>query len=248
MREIIFDTETTGLSADDGDRIIELGAVEMIDRRLTGRTLHLLIHPGDRPIHPDAERIHGIGLDRLAGKPRFEAVADEIAAFFDDADLVAHNATFDQKFVDAELARLSRPPLDPARIVDTLMMARRRFPGSPASLDALCRRFDISLARRTFHSALLDCELLAEVYIELTGGRQTGLDLGTDRDAAAVHGRTARTASSGTARQQPRPTPLPSRLTETERAAHDAFVARMGPDALWRRYGVAPPPEGDGTN
>ena len=245
MREIIFDTETTGLKADEGDRIIEIGAVEMIDRRLTGRTLHHLIHPADRAIHPDAERIHGISLDSLAGKPRFEALADEIADFFGDAPLVAHNASFDIGFLDAELARMGTPAIDPDRIIDTLPMARRRFPGSPANLDALCRRFDISLSRRTYHSALLDAELLAEVYVELTGGRQAGLAF--EAEPAAKSSRPFTGAATAAPRAvKARPRPLLPRLDDAQRDAHRAFVATLGDKALWHRYGVGAP-SGDGA-
>ena len=176
MREIIFDTETTGIDF-AADRVIEIGGVEMYDRIPTGRTFHMLIHPEDREIHPEALAVHGIGMDKLEGKPFFRDVCDEFLEFFTDAKLVAHNANFDVRMINAELSRIQRDPLPPHMIVDTLELAKRRHPMGPNSLDALCKRYGIDLSRRTYHSALLDSELLLDVYLELTGGRQTSLSL-----------------------------------------------------------------------
>ena len=225
MREIVFDTETTGLDA-SADRIIEIGGVEVEDFVPTGRTLHFYINPGDRPVHPDAEKVHGISDAMLADKPRFEAVVDEILAFFGDARWVAHNAPFDMGFVNAELARLDRPPIPSARVRDTLSMARQKFTGANNTLDGLCKRFGVDNSGREKHGALLDSELVAEVYIELTGGRQTSLGL----DASGAAG------GAGAAHPGPRPTPLPPRVTAQGRAAHAArWREVLGTTALWSR-------------
>ncbi len=219
-RSVLFDTETTGLDPATGDRVIEVAALELVNDLPTGKHYHTLIHP-DRDIPEDAVRVHGITLARLAEAPRFAAIADALLAFFGDGRLVAHNAPFDFAFLDAELARLGRPPLDRGRMVDTLALAKARFPGLPNSLDALCRRFAIDLSERTSHNALLDCRLLAEVYIELTGGRQRGLSLATATAAAPA------VAYSATPR-----TPRPIVPSAAERAAHADFVARLK-DPLW---------------
>lgn len=221
-RSILFDTETTGLDPLKGDRIIEIAALALDNDLPTGETFHRLIHP-QRDVPEDSTRIHGITLDKLRDAPRFEEIVDDLLEFLGDGPMVAHNAAFDFGFLDAELARASRPALDRTRMVDTLAIAKKRFPGMPNSLDALCRRFAIDLSERTTHNALLDCKLLAEVYIELTGGRQRGLSLATDSQAAMQI--TAYTAE-GTR------TPRPLIPTETELAAHAAFVAKLkGP--LW---------------
>lgn len=219
-RSVLFDTETTGLDPATGDRVIEVAALELVNDLPTGRHYHTLIHP-DRDIPEDAVRIHGITLARLAGAPRFAAIADALLEFFGDGRLVAHNAPFDFGFLDAELARLGRPPLERARMVDTLALAKARFPGLPNSLDALCRRFAIDLSERTSHNALLDCRLLAQVYVELTGGRQRGLSL----VAASVAAPAVAYAAA------PR-TPRPIVPGAAELAAHAAFVARLK-DPLW---------------
>jgi DNA polymerase-3 subunit epsilon len=216
-RSVLFDTETTGLDPASGHRVIEIAALELVNDLPTGRHFHALVHP-DRDIPEDAARIHGITLDKLAGKPRFGAVAGTLLAFFGEGRLVAHNAPFDFGFVNAELRLLGLPPLDPARMVDTLALAKARFPGLPNSLDALCRRFAIDLSERTSHNALLDCRLLAEVYVELTGGRQRGLSLAVAAQAALP---VAAYASAG-----PR-TPRPIVPTAAELAAHAGFVARL---------------------
>jgi DNA polymerase-3 subunit epsilon len=216
-RSVLFDTETTGLDPAKGDRVIEVAALELVNDLPTGRHFHALLQP-DRDIPEDAIRVHGITPDRLVGKPRFPEIADALLGFFADGKLVAHNAPFDFAFVSAELRRAGRPPLDGARMVDTLALAKARFPGLPNSLDALCRRFGIDLSERTSHNALLDCRLLAEVYVELTGGRQRGLSLAA---AAQESLPVAAYAAAG-----PR-TPRQIAPSEAERAAHAAFVARL---------------------
>ena len=224
MRAVLFDTETTGLDPLKGDRVIEVAALELFNDLPTGETFHCLIHP-DRDIPPEATRVHGMTLEDLANAPRFAAIADDMLAFFGDAPLVAHNAAFDFGFLNAELARIKRPSLAPSRMIDTLAMAKTRFPGMPNSLDALCRRFSIDLSARTTHNALLDCKLLAEVYIELTGGRQRGLSLADD-----------------SSKQSAMPTvhyaPLGARTSRhivpaaDELAAHAAFVGKLK-DPVW---------------
>jgi DNA polymerase-3 subunit epsilon len=227
MREIVLDTETTGLDPDTGDRIVEIGALELVQHVPTGRTFHVYLNP-QRPMPREAFEVHGLGDDFLRDKPVFAAIATEFLAFIGEARLVIHNASFDMKFLNAELARHGYPALSFARVVDTLAMARTRFPGAPASLDALCRRFGIDNSTRTLHGALLDSEILAEVYLELVGGRQPGLALSTTRQTASG-------GSRGAALPR-RPAALPTRLTEEESAAHAAFVAAMGEAALWRRF------------
>jgi DNA polymerase-3 subunit epsilon len=215
-RSVLFDTETTGLDPLLGDRMIEFAAIELINDLPTERFLHRLIHP-ERDIPPEASRVHGMTLADLEGKPRFAEVADDILAFIGDDPLVAHNAPFDFGFLDAEFARIGKPKLDRGRMIDTLVLAKQRFPGMPNSLDALCRRFEIDLSARTTHNALLDCKLLAEVYVELTGGRQRGLELAEEGGAAPVAVYTA----SGTRTKRPI---VPS---ADDLARHAAFVAKL---------------------
>jgi DNA polymerase-3 subunit epsilon len=215
-RSVLFDTETTGLEPLAGDRVIEVAALELVNDLPTGRHFHKLIDP-ERDIPEEATRVHGFSRAHLLGKPLFAAVVDELLAFFGDDPLVAHNAPFDFGFLNAELARLRRPSLHPGRMVDTLALAKARFPGMPNSLDALCRRFDIDLSERTTHNALLDCRLLAEVYVELTGGRQRGFSL----DAA-----TAVLPLVSYERLGPR-TPRAVVPTAAELAAHAALLARL---------------------
>jgi len=193
MREIIFDTETTGLSPDEGHRMVELGCVEVDHRMPTGRVLHLYFNP-ERDMPMEAFEVHGLSGQFLSNKPLFADHADEITEFFGDAPLVAHNAQFDVGFLNAELQRVNKPLLDPARAIDTAAMARKKFPGSPVSLDALCRRFQIDLAARDKHGALLDSELLAKVYLELCGGREPGLGLAADDEASSIFGDVERQA------------------------------------------------------
>lgn len=230
MREIVFDTETTGLDFRD-DRIIEIGGTELFNRFPTGRVFHAYLNPQGRKVHPDAQAVHGISDADLVGKPSFPEVAEEFVAFIDGAKLVAHNASFDIAFVNAELARIGRPAVDPDLVVDTLAIARRKHPMGPNSLDALCKRYGIDNSHRTKHGALLDAELLAEVYLELTGGRQAALVLET-----TVVSVTTATTLEGTPIVARRPEPLPPRLTEAERAAHAALVASLGEKALWRKW------------
>ena len=181
LREIIFDTETTGLDPRE-DRIIELGGIELVDHFPTGRTIHLYINADGKKVHPDALAVHGITDEQLADKPKFREVAEQILEFFGDGQWIAHNATFDMGFINTELARLDMPPIQPAKVTDTLALARRKHPMGPNSLDALCRRYGIDNSHRLRHGALLDSELLAEVYIELIGGKQTALGFGGTND------------------------------------------------------------------
>lgn len=222
-RAILFDTETTGLDPATGDRIIEIAALELRSDLPTGRRFHVLLDP-ERDVPEEASRVHGFTRADLIGKPRFAEICDEFLSFIGDDPLIAHNAPFDFGFVSAELARLALPPLDPARMVDTLVLAKQRFPGMPNSLDALCRRFAIDLSERTSHNALLDCRLLAEVYVELTGGRQRGLLL----TAAAGMGR------RGAWQVAPDRVPRLIMPEPAELAAHAAFVARLK-DPVWLR-------------
>ncbi|QRY67126.1 DNA polymerase III subunit epsilon [Ensifer sp. PDNC004] len=230
MREIIFDTETTGLDNRE-DRVIEIGGVELENQFPTGRTLHIFVNPGSRKVHPDALAIHGITDEFLKDKPPFADVVEEILAFFGDARWVAHNATFDIGFINAEFARLGMPPIAIERVTDTLALARRKHPMGPNSLDALCRRYGIDNSHRAKHGALLDSELLAEVYIEMIGGRQAALGLVSSKssdqaieldDAPILIGQ--------------RPRPLPNRLSEADLAAHAALIAKIGSKAIWTKY------------
>ncbi|HEY2444755.1 MAG TPA: DNA polymerase III subunit epsilon [Rhizomicrobium sp.] len=225
MREIVVDTETTGLDPSDGHRIIEIGCVELVDHLPTGATFQRYLNP-ERLIPPDAQRVHGITDEFLAGKPFFASIAEEMLAFFGEAPLVMHNAAFDLKFVNAELRRASRPPIDFGRTIDTIEIAKSRIPGARYSLDELCKRFGIDLSARTRHGALLDAELTARVYLELVGGRQARLRL-APRDAE----QTSHEAQSG-ARQ--RAEALPPRLSAGEAEAHAEFVCReLGSNPVW---------------
>lgn len=230
MREIIFDTETTGLDMRD-DRIIELGGVEIVNRFPTGRTFHKFINPQGRAVHAEAQAVHGISAADLVGKPTFQEIAEEWLAFTDGAKLVAHNANFDIGFLNLEFGRLGHPAIDPGLVVDTLALARRKHPMGPNSLDALCRRYGIDNGHRTKHGALLDSELLAEVYIELIGGKQAALIL----DSVAVHMNGAGEVADIDITIAARPIALPPRLTEADRAAHAALVGSLGENALWLR-------------
>jgi DNA polymerase-3 subunit epsilon len=227
MREIIFDTETTGLDPIE-DRVIEIGGIELDNRFPTGRSFHVYINAQGRAVHPDAQAVHGISDADLVGKPTFPQIVDEFVAFIDGARLVAHNAGFDMGFVNAEFARLGLPPVMPERVVDTLALARRKHPMGPNSLDALCRRYGVDNSRRTKHGALLDSELLAEVYIELIGGKQAALVL----DAIEIE-RVDETAEIFETVIRQRPRPLPQRLTPAEREAHQRLVAQIGDKAIW---------------
>lgn len=231
MREIVFDTETTGLARLD-DRIIEIGGVEMVNRFLTGRTFHVYINPQGKEVHPDALAVHGISNEQLLDKPVFADIVDDFLEFFDGAKLVAHNAMFDLGFINAELERLKREPISTDRIVDTLALARRRNPMGPNTLDALCRRYGIDNSHRTLHGALLDSEILAEVYIELIGGKQTALGLSSDSNQSS----SVQSDGSVKVELSKRAAPLPPRISDTEKAAHDALVAKMGDKAIWKKY------------
>ncbi len=230
LREIVLDTETTGTDAAQGDRVIEIGCVELLNHIPTGRTYHAYINP-QRPVSEGAFRVHGLSDAFLADKPVFAAIADAFAEFVEGARLVIHNAAFDVGFLNAEFARVGRPPIDPDLVVDTLVMARRKHPGAPNNLDALCNRYGIDNSKRTKHGALLDSEILAEVYIELLGGRQTDLGLTVMSPAAS-----ARSGGASAARAAPRERPTGTRLTDAEREAHAAFVAKLGEKAIWRGY------------
>jgi DNA polymerase-3 subunit epsilon len=220
-RTVLFDTETTGLEWVQGHRVIEVAALELINDLPTGQHFHAVIDP-ERDIPEDASRIHGLTASHVAGKPRFAMLADKLLEFFGDGKLIAHNAPFDFGFLNAELARIDLQPLPSERMIDTLALAKMRFPGMPNSLDALCRRFAIDLSSRTKHNALLDCRLLAEVYVELTGGRQRGLLLATAKAPAAV----AVYAHTG-----PR-SPKPIMPSEAELVAHAALLGKLK-DPMW---------------
>jgi DNA polymerase-3 subunit epsilon len=226
MREIVLDTETTGLEPAEGHRIVEIGAVELVNHMPTGRTFHQYINPL-RPMPKEAFEVHGLGDDFLRDKPVFKAVGQALLDFIEDSRLVIHNAAFDMKFLNAELGWAGLPTLAAERALDTLLIARKRFPGSPASLDALCRRFGVDNSSRERHGALLDSEILAEVYLELVGGRQPDLVL------AGQAGAKPGMVTVPDWRPRPRPQPLPPRLTQSEGSAHAAFVAALGEGAVW---------------
>ncbi len=226
MREVILDTETTGLDPAQGHRVVEIGAIELLNHVPTGRSYHAYLNP-EREMPKDAEAIHGLSTAFLADKPAFAAVAVELLAFLADSVLVIHNAGFDMGFLNSELARAGHPPLAGERVVDTLLLARRKHPMGPNNLDALCKRYNVDNSKRAKHGALLDAELLAEVYLELIGGRQTSLALVSDRgerpalDVAAIG-------------LSVRPRALPPRLTEEERQAHERLIAGLGARSLWK--------------
>lgn len=225
-REIVLDTETTGLSPRDGHRIVEIGAVELINHMPTNQTFHVYLDP-QRDMPKEAEAVHGLSIAFLKGKPLFGDKADEFLNFVADSTLVIHNASFDMTFINAELTACGKATIAMTQVVDTLAIAKQKFPMASNSLDALCKRFGIDLSRRTKHGALLDSELLADVYLELIGGRQTALGLATS-------GQTKR-QSFATPLQtvKARPAPLPTRLSQEERAAHAALVRILGNKGLW---------------
>ncbi|MER5172085.1 DNA polymerase III subunit epsilon [Thioclava sp. GXIMD2076] len=228
MREIVLDTETTGFEPNEGHRIVEIGAVELFNHMPTGKTYHQYINP-ERDMPTEAFQVHGLGEEFLSDKPKFIEIAQDFLDFIGpDSKLVIHNAKFDMRFLNAELGWVKKPLIADDRAVDTLAMARRKFPGSPATLDALCRRFSIDNSSRTLHGALLDSEILAEVYLELIGGRQPGFGLNLEQG-----GQTS--GPSEIWRPSPRPHVLPSRLTDEEAAAHAAFIAKLGENAIWKR-------------
>ena len=228
LREIVLDTETTGLDPANGDRLIEIGCVEIVNRIPTGREFHRYLNP-ERDMDCDAVEVHGLTKEFLQDKPLFKDVADEFLKFIGDAPLVAHNATFDLAFLNAELARVAKPPLRADRMVDTLALARRRHPAGPNGLDALCKRYGIDDSERIKHGALMDSLLLAGVYVELLGERQATLGLGGQGGAET-------SIQLNIAPARPRPEPLPSRLVEEAEARHREFVKTLGPKALWLRF------------
>jgi DNA polymerase-3 subunit epsilon len=228
LREIVLDTETTGLDPFDGHRVVEIGCIELINRIPTGRSWHCHLNP-ERDVPYQAFEVHGLSTEFLRDKPRFSDLANDMLGFIEGAMLVMHNAAFDFGFLNAELDRSGRSLLRWDRVVDTLALARRRHPGAPCSLDALCKRYGIDLSEREKHGALLDCRLLASVYVELVGGHQARLEFAVNGAQAALLG-----ARQETMRARPRP--LEPRLTAAEIEAHRAFVATLGADALWLRY------------
>jgi len=235
MREIVLDTETTGLDPLRGDRLVEVGCVEIFNRMPTGQTFHRYINP-ERDMPAEAFAVHGLSTEFLADKPLFAHVVDDFLAFIGDAPLVIHNASFDIGFINAELARLSRGAIGRDRLVDTLLLARRKHPGVSNRLDDLCSRYAIDNSRRTKHGALLDAELLAEVYIDLIGARQSQLILAeVPLETVGIPGET---------RRRQRPSPLLDRITDADLDAHRAFVATMGDKAIWAEYLAVPPAPG----
>jgi DNA polymerase-3 subunit epsilon len=228
MREIVFDTETTGLDPNSGDRLVEIGCIELVNRFPSGRTFHCYFNP-ERDMPDAAFKVHGLSVDFLKDKPLFAQKVEELIEFLGEAPLIAHNAMFDLTFLNAELERAKKAAVARERLVDTLMLARRKHPGGSNRLDDLCVRYKIDNSKRVKHGALLDAELLAEVYIELIGARQANLGLA----AIVVGGAETRTVSSAI---KVRPEPLLPRVTDEERAAHRAFVATLGTEAIWLKY------------
>jgi DNA polymerase III subunit epsilon len=225
-REIILDTETTGLDAQGGDRIIEIAAIELVDGSMTTNSFHCYINP-ERDIPDSAFRVHGISFEMVADKPIFAGIADQFMDFIGDDPIVAHNAEFDLKFINCELQKIGRPPVSGERVIDTLALARKRHPGASNSLDALCTRYGVDRSRRVKHGALIDAEILAEVYIELRGGRQTSLSLQVRKEIR-------KTVFTGGMTERPRP--LPPRVTEISEASHSILVESLGANPFWGRY------------
>jgi DNA polymerase-3 subunit epsilon len=230
MREVVFDTETTGLDPLKGDRLVEIGCIELVNRFPSGQVFHRYINP-ERDVPADAFAIHGLSGEFLKNKPRFAEIVDDLVAFLGDAPLVAHNAMFDLGFINAEFVRCNKPSVERERLVDTLVLARRRHPGGANRLDDLCARYGIDNSRRTKHGALLDAELLAEVYLELVGGRQASLIL-------VEAGRGIEPTSNRRVAVKPRPVALASRVTQAVRDAHMGFIATLGEKPIWRDYAL----------
>jgi DNA polymerase-3 subunit epsilon len=228
LREIVMDTETTGLDCRNGDRLVEIACIEVVNYIPTGRSWHQYINP-ERDMPAEAFAVHGLSAKFLSDKPLFSKVAGAFLDFVGDARLVFHNASFDMGFINMELGRLSQAAIPPERIVDTLALARRKHPGGPNSLDALCKRYGIDNSSRTLHGALLDAQLLAEVYLQLSGGHQPVLDL----SLAAAAGRRTQVAATAIL---VRPQPLPPQIAPEEIAAHNAFIEGLGGNAVWRQY------------
>lgn len=238
-REIVLDTETTGFEPSEGHRIVEIGCVELDGLLPTGNTFHVYINP-QRDMPAGAYEVHGLSAEFLSGHPVFEAQAEAFIEFIGDAPLVIHNASFDMKFINAELKTVGRPPLPMSRAIDTLAMARRAFPGSPASLDALCRRFGIDNASRTLHGALLDSELLAEVYLELKGGRQPGFGLDAMAPSARSNNKSAAVGGGAQVAEEAAAVPFPTRsftVPKEEKDRHRQFLSDVS-DPIWSKYGV----------
>ena len=230
MREIVLDTETTGLDPGTGDKIVEIGAVELWNHLPTGKTFHKYLNP-ERNMPEEAQAVHGLTEDFLRDKPLFSQIVDDFLRFIKDSKLIIHNASFDMKFINAELELANKSKLSGDIAIDTLSIARKKFPGSPASLDALCRRFNIDNSARTLHGALLDSEILAEVYLELIGGRQPdfGLsDINTNDNKKLEENR----------QTTKRPEPLKRRLTEEEEKAHSVFVKKLGENSVWHKISL----------
>ena len=228
MREIVLDTETTGLDPLRGDRLVEVGCIELFNRMPTGQTFHRYMNP-EREMSAEAFAVHGLSTLFLADKPFFHEVVEEFLEFLGDAPLVIHNASFDISFINAELDRIKRPPIPRERLVDTLLLARRKHPGVSNRLDDLCSRYAIDNSHRTKHGALLDAELLAEVYVDLIGARQSVLILATEMTEIRVGG-------SGEMPRRLRPVPLAPRVTDADREAHRAFIATLGDKPIWNEY------------
>ncbi len=224
MREIVLDTETTGLDPKSGDRLVEIGCVELDNHLPTGRTYHQYVNP-ERDMPDEAFRVHGLSEAFLAKHPVFADIADAFLEFIGDADLVIHNASFDLGFINVELQRLGRASVENRRGIDTVQIARGKYPGAQASLDALCRRFEIDLSARTKHGALLDAELLADVYLELVGGRQPGFELASQRRRSA--------SQTLETREKPARPARPHAPSEAESTAHQAFLKKIT-DPIWR--------------
>jgi DNA polymerase-3 subunit epsilon len=232
MREIVLDTETTGLDPLRGDRLVEIGCVEMLNRMPTGQSFHVYINP-ERDMPAEAFAVHGLSAEFLATKQLFHEVVDDFLEVIGDAPLVIHNASFDISFINAELDRIKRPAIPRERLVDTLLLARRKHPGVSNRLDDLCSRYAIDNSRRTKHGALLDAELLAEVYVDLVGARQSQLLLASESEETRANG-----AADAPRRQ--RPAPLTPRISDAEREAHRAFIATLGDKAIWNEFLPAP--------
>jgi DNA polymerase III subunit epsilon len=227
MREIILDTETTGLSPITGDRLVEIGCVELINHLPSGKTYHVYLNP-ERDMPKEAEAVHGLSAAFLKDKPLFKTIAQDFLDFIEDAPLIIHNASFDMGFINAELAKIGRTAVPPAQVIDTLQMARRSHPMGPNSLDALCKRYGIDNSKRTKHGALLDAELLADVYLELIGGRQTALGLQAKSTTQKLEIQSSRSTT------RVRVEVMASRLTQEESALHQARIVELGEKALWK--------------
>ncbi|GJM01118.1 MAG: DNA polymerase III subunit epsilon [Methyloligella sp.] len=230
MREIVLDTETTGFNADGDDKIIEIGCVELINYIPSGENYHIYINP-KRDVPIEAQNVHGITTEFLKDKPLFREVADGFLEFIQEDTLIIHNASFDVGFLNAELKRVRRPIIEMNRVLDTLALARRKYPAGPNSLDALCRRYNIDNSNRTYHGALLDSELLAEVYLELSGQKQAKLELANDKKS-----NDDQFASEGSNKIRARENQLPSRLTTEEDTAHQEFLNSFKTEPLWNKY------------